>query len=1158
MPLPSGIAVVVPCYDLGRTLEEAVDSVLEQSRSADEIVVVDDGSTDLLTRQVLARLERPRTRVIRIPHGGVAVARNHGVSLTRAPYIVLLDADDVLAEQYLERLAGRLDRDSSLAFVSSAIQAFEGASYRWTPPSTTIVGTLTRGSVHNSTMFRRHLWTAVGGFDSELAAYEDLDFWLRALRLGFRGEVLDEPLLFYRVRKDSRYRKGVEPETYRQVMRGILERHRQVLDTSGIEVLAEKEAFLVDVMDYHDRLLEQRDAALHELGRLDEAITASRHAPSEPGGSLTRFERQAAPRSSSRSPWADPALKRRLDQFLESRRWLVHGRVLVLCDDIWLLETLTAPRWDDGADRASMEKRLLRQVARVDAASKDCVILVMIAPTVATVDAIRRAALVLKGGGALLVAVPALAEEPGRTDPFEPHPLETWMRSVLASGFPIEAFDVDACDGVLVSATARIGGAGRLPRLRFERQTGPEPWARGGLILAYHRVAELAPDTHGLCVSPECFRQQMRYLRQHCTVMPLVDLFLASRAGALPPRAVAVTFDDGYLDVLTAAGPVLSEEGIPATCFVNTERLAVEHEAWHDEVERIFLGDWELPPTLHLLLPRGVSHFDLRTAENRRAAQMTLHGALMAASSAERLELLETIGRWNGLALPPRPERRVLLAGEILALSRLPGLEIGSHSEHHLLLPSHEKSVQQSELRRAKESLEALLDRPVVSFAYPFGEHDERVENVARLTPHLLAATVEPGLVTASTDPMRLPRLEVQAGDLSAFAASVQLAFEGRQSVPPPGKTPRTWMMSVTMSSQEGAASAKNALDEAWAENDRRSRDEYRAARVVLSARPQFLIIDPSSRCNARCVMCPVSFRAPGDHGTDLAPSIFQQLAPLISFASQVNLFSSGEPTIANDIVHIIDETQRLCSRQAAIWLSTNGKRLSETILERLMAPQTGLQFSVDGGTKEVLESIRRGIAFEELCQSLSLVQRRRGTGPYPALSFSATISKRNLHDLANIFRLARTYGIEHVYFYEEDPEVSAEEAYVLDAADRPVFESLLPQIEESGVRYSNGLYFRGADGLRAIEPQPPANPPTLRCLAPWKVWHQRADGTVRTCCTLRSSMGDLNKQTFDEVWNGEEYVKLRRAFVDQSGIPGTCYRCTDPLRTWGAEDPQE
>ena len=149
------IAVVIPCYDLGDTVEAAVDSVLAQTRAAAEIVVVDDGSTDVWTRQVLTRLERPRTRVVRIPHGGVAVARNHGVGLTRAPYLVLLDADDVLGERYLAPLAGRLDTDPGVAFVSCAVQAFEGGRYRWTPPATTVLETLTHGSVHVSSMFRR-------------------------------------------------------------------------------------------------------------------------------------------------------------------------------------------------------------------------------------------------------------------------------------------------------------------------------------------------------------------------------------------------------------------------------------------------------------------------------------------------------------------------------------------------------------------------------------------------------------------------------------------------------------------------------------------------------------------------------------------------------------------------------------------------------------------------------------------------------------------------------------------------------------------------------------------------------------------------------------------------------------------------------------------
>jgi MoaA/NifB/PqqE/SkfB family radical SAM enzyme len=299
--------------------------------------------------------------------------------------------------------------------------------------------------------------------------------------------------------------------------------------------------------------------------------------------------------------------------------------------------------------------------------------------------------------------------------------------------------------------------------------------------------------------------------------------------------------------------------------------------------------------------------------------------------------------------------------------------------------------------------------------------------------------------------------------------------------------------------------------------------------------------------------MCPVSFRVPGDYGTDLGWTAFEKVAPLLRTASHVNLFSSGEPTIAADVARMIAAARRQAAPQAKVWVSTNGKRVPDEFLDTLIAPGMGLQFSVDGGSRDVFEAVRRGIRFEELCRSLAAVRARRGALPYPSLAFSSTMSKRNIHDLVNIFTLAREYGVEHVVFYDEDPEVAAEEAFILDASDRPVFERQLPEINATGVPYSNGLTFRGLDGLRALEPPPPAEPPRLLCTAPWKVFHQRADGTVRTCCTLRTSMGNIREQSFDEIWNGDAYVRLRRAFAEQKGIPGTCYRCTDPLRHFGA-----
>ena len=338
-----------------------------------------------------------------------------------------------------------------------------------------------------------------------------------------------------------------------------------------------------------------------------------------------------------------------------------------------------------------------------------------------------------------------------------------------------------------------------------------------------------------------------------------------------------------------------------------------------------------------------------------------------------------------------------------------------------------------------------------------------------------------------------------------------------------------------------------------WARNDALSREEYAGRRLVLASRPQFLIVDPTSRCNARCVMCHVSFRPPSDHGADLPRAVFEKIAPVLFAAKHINLFATGEPTIAKDILFFIEEARKRSHETAQIWVCTNGKQLPDAVLDRLADPRMGLQFSVDGGSREVFEIIRRGISFDQLCRSLELANARRGANLYPAFSFSSTISKRNVHDIANIFALAARYRVEQVLFYDEDPEVPEEAQYLLDESDRPVFEAQLPFIESTGIRYWNGLTFRGP----SPEPTPakagaePGEP--LHCLAPWKVFYVRADGGVRTCCTLRSSMGDLGAQSFDEVWNGDAYTRLRRAFAEQRDFPAACLTCADPLRTWGA-----
>ncbi len=178
---------------LGRLLEEAVQSAVRQTRPPAELVVVDDGSSDLLTRQVLARLERSGHQVIRTSNSGVSAARNLGVRATTAPYVVLLDADDTLEPTYLEKAAARLEETPDLAFVSCGMRCFGAADAVWFPPDPHLSDSLTNGVVHVSSMFRRDVWKAVGGFDESFRAHEEIDFWTTVVEQGFRGEILSEP-----------------------------------------------------------------------------------------------------------------------------------------------------------------------------------------------------------------------------------------------------------------------------------------------------------------------------------------------------------------------------------------------------------------------------------------------------------------------------------------------------------------------------------------------------------------------------------------------------------------------------------------------------------------------------------------------------------------------------------------------------------------------------------------------------------------------------------------------------------------------------------------------------------------------------------------------------------------------------------------------------
>jgi peptidoglycan/xylan/chitin deacetylase (PgdA/CDA1 family) len=781
----SETAVVVTCYAQGHTLPETVESVLAQTAPPQEIVVVDDGSTDALTLQVLDWLERqePRVRVLRVQHGGPASARNAGIAATSARFVVLLDGDDLFEPTYLEQAARLLREREELHFVCCALQAFGRASYRWKPPPYTLAEALGRGACgHISTVFRREVWEDGPGFDPALPAYEDVDFWLGALQRGLRGVILDDELLRYRVRQGSRYHSAVVQGDYLRAKEQLIDKHLDAARTRGEDVLATLIDFEREQNGHLASLRDARARIERELGEVEREIEQTRDALAARGIPPLEWSRPEATDAGA----VERHLTERLLHELCPPDVAPQRTLRIGPDDPW-------PAPGEPAYELVVLAGALERERDPAAALERC-----------------RAA--LRPGGTLVVAAGTLARGNGQRRVFT----EASLRRLLCERFPPGSVRV-ASDGNLMTTLCAIAdapldalspaeleavdpahatvvaGAARVPAPRRTRGlrrrppheadgTRPPHGTRAtppprAAILCYHRVAALRPDVHHLCMPPERFTAQMELLAERFRPVPLAQLAAEAAAGELRPGTVAVTFDDGYLDNFEIASPVAAELGVPVTFFVSGMPAEQECEGWWDTAERILLGEARIPERLELELPDDTLRLPTRSDEQRRAALHALHGRLLHADPERIEQLIAALVDWSGLDLAPRHSHRLMTAPELVELAGRPGHAIGAHGVHHLLLPSHDWATKARELGGSKAALEQLLDAPVELLAYPYGGCDVETTEVAGELGFTVACTVEPDPVHADSDPLRLPRIELRDEDVERLRLRLEQAI---------------------------------------------------------------------------------------------------------------------------------------------------------------------------------------------------------------------------------------------------------------------------------------------------------------------------------------------------------------------------------------------
>ena len=307
----------------------------------------------------------------------------------------------------------------------------------------------------------------------------------------------------------------------------------------------------------------------------------------------------------------------------------------------------------------------------------------------------------------------------------------------------------------------------------------------------YHRVAEENVDPWDLCVKQQHFAEQMEVLRREAHPLSLRQLVQAHREGNIPDRAVAVTFDDGYVDNLYNAKPLLEQYDIPATVFVTSGYIDNEREFWWDELDRVLLHPGTLPKMLTLSIRGKAYEWDLgkvatyseeeyRRHSNstidwegnssvRHSLYLSIYKLLQPLLENERQKVMDDLLQKSGATPARRPTHRALSHEELRTLSQGELIEVGSHTVTHPLLPALSVSQQQDEIQRSKSTLEEMIGQRVTSFAYPYGNYKRDAVAIVRETGFNCACSTIVDSVWRRSDPFQLPRVTVENWDGEEF-----------------------------------------------------------------------------------------------------------------------------------------------------------------------------------------------------------------------------------------------------------------------------------------------------------------------------------------------------------------------------------------------------
>jgi len=234
------VSVVIPCYNHGKYIDDAVNSILSQTFKNIEIIIVDDGSDESETMSILHNLDAPNTRVYHKANGGPASARNYGIEKSSGEFILTLDSDDKFAPTFVEKALNVLNNQPTTGMVTCFTKRYcnKHVSYAELEGGD-IDNFLIKNQANASLLYRYQCWEEAGGYDEKISGFEDWEFFINVTKRGWTVHSIPEYLFHYRNLNGSRY--AIDIQIRPEIIKYIATKHKLVFKENLIDVIYQKE-----------------------------------------------------------------------------------------------------------------------------------------------------------------------------------------------------------------------------------------------------------------------------------------------------------------------------------------------------------------------------------------------------------------------------------------------------------------------------------------------------------------------------------------------------------------------------------------------------------------------------------------------------------------------------------------------------------------------------------------------------------------------------------------------------------------------------------------------------------------------------------------------------------------------------------------------------